>query len=179
MNQEAPGGYVCRPAEWIWIPGVINALSKLAKHGILISIATNQSCIGRRIIDEEQLHLIHKQVIRDATQKGVKFNGIYYCPHSPEEGCACRKPKHGLLDAAIRYSLIPRDQTVFIGDSLRDLQAGQSAGIRAWLVLTGKGLETRNVLQVQTFKDVDLEHVLIFKNLLEASEYIVRLKVKG
>jgi len=169
LNQEAPGGFVETPDQWIWLPRVLDALWKLSEAGILLSIATNQSCVGRGIIDEMMLDRIHNRMKHDAGQRGILFAGIYYCPHVPEDGCRCRKPLPGLLEMAIRQSGIPRDRTIFIGDAERDLQAGQSAGISSWLMRTGKGVDTETAFKKGHVKELDPGGVLVFDDLHAAS----------
>jgi len=176
LNLEAPSGFVETPEQWIWLPGVLNALSALAKAGICLSIATNQSCIGRGIIDTLMLDQIHNKMKQEAAQRGIQFAGIYCCPHAPDFGCYCRKPMPGLLEQAIRESMFPPQKTVFIGDAERDLQSGQSAGITSWLVRTGKGMDTETKLKKKLIKNLDPKKVRVFNNLNAACEAILSNK---
>ena len=168
LNQEAPGGFVRTPDEWAWIPGVLDGLSMLSSVNILLSIASNQSCIGRGIIDATMLDRIHDKMRLEAEQYNIRFAGIHCCPHDPDAGCDCRKPKSGLLEQAICASGILRESTVFIGDAERDLQAGKAAGIDVWLVRTGKGVETEASLKHGRIQGIDQKKVGIFNNLYDA-----------
>lgn len=179
LNREAPGGYVCTPEEWIWLPGTLEALSRLVRLGIRLSVATNQSCIGRGIIDTQALETIHAKMLREAAAYKVSFSGIYFCPHAPEAGCPCRKPEPGLILSAIRESGIPRTNTLFIGDSARDLQAGQAAGVSTWLVRTGKGEETEKMIQTNAIKGLEPTRIRIFDDLAAACEHIADLQRKA
>ncbi len=174
LNYEAPGGYVRTPAEWLWLPGAPEALSRLAQSGIKISVATNQSCIGRGIIGISELEQIHAKMKREAAAWGVSFDGVYSCPHAPDEGCRCRKPAPGLIETAVRKSGVPRRHTLFIGDSVRDLQAGQAAGICSWLVRTGKGKNTEAEIKNGKYKGLDAARIRTFDDLGAACEHIVK-----
>jgi D-glycero-D-manno-heptose 1,7-bisphosphate phosphatase len=165
LNQEAPSGFVEAPDQWVWLPGVLDGLSTLAKAGICLSIATNQSCVGRGIISALTLDQIHEKMKQEAAQRGVCFNGIYCCPHHPDFGCRCRKPMPGLLERAIRECGFSPAKTVFIGDAESDLQSGQAAGITTWLVRTGKGMDTEAALKQGLIKNIDPKGVLVFNNL--------------
>jgi len=179
LNREAPGGYVCTPEEWIWLPGVLKALSRLVQIGIRISVATNQSCIGRGIIDTQALETIHARMLREAAAYKVSFSGIYVCPHAPEAECQCRKPEPGLIVSAIRDSGIPKANTLFIGDSARDLQAGQAAGVSTGLVRTGNGEETEKMIQANAIKGLNSARIRIFDDLAAACEHIADLQLEA
>ncbi|MGM0656819.1 MAG: D-glycero-beta-D-manno-heptose 1,7-bisphosphate 7-phosphatase [Thermodesulfobacteriota bacterium] len=165
LNYEAPGGYVTDADQWVWIEGVLDALAKMYSAGIRLSVATNQSCVGRGIIDQQTLETIHDRMRRDAAAKGIFFSGIHFCPHTPDQGCRCRKPAPGLIEQAIRQSGISNNQTVFIGDSQSDLQAGRAAGITTWLVRTGKGKNTEAALKEGIIQGIRTENVQIFDDL--------------
>ena len=172
LNEEAPGGYVRSPAEFIWLPGALEALSKLVQSGITLSVATNQSCVGRGIIDLPDLARIHDKMKKEAAAYGVRFSGVYFCPHTPEAGCSCRKPRPALIEAAIRESGITRTKSLMIGDSARDLQAGQAAGIRSWLVRTGRGRETEAEISKGRINGLDAASVCVFDDLAAAGRQI-------
>ncbi|MCF8024274.1 MAG: D-glycero-beta-D-manno-heptose 1,7-bisphosphate 7-phosphatase [Desulfobacteraceae bacterium] len=168
LNYEAPGGYVTDPDQWAWIEGVLDALAKMAQAGLRLSVATNQSCVGRGIIDQQTLEIIHDRMRRDAAAKGIFFSGIHFCPHTPDQGCSCRKPEPGLIEQAVQQSGISKNQTVFIGDSQSDLQAGRAAGIATWLVRTGKGKNTEAALKDGMIQGIRTENVQVFNNLGQA-----------
>jgi D-glycero-D-manno-heptose 1,7-bisphosphate phosphatase len=165
LNYETPGGYVTDPDQWVWIEGVLDALDKMAQAGLRLSVATNQSCVGRGIIDLQTLVTIHDRMRRDAAAKGVFFTGIHFCPHTPDQGCRCRKPEPGLIEKAVQQSGISKNQTLFIGDSQIDLQAGRAAGIATWLLRTGKGKNTEAALKEGMIQGISTENVQIFDDL--------------
>lgn len=143
LNAEPrDGGYVTDWAQWRWLPGVLEGLAMLSSEGVCISIATNQSCVGRGILSRDQLDTIHARMLDEAARTGGVINHLFVCRHAPERGCGCRKPAPGLLRNALQATGIPRYATIAVGDDLRDLQAAKSAGIPAALVRTGKGTLT-------------------------------------
>lgn len=158
LNAEPrDGGYVLTPAQWRWLPGVPESLAGLSAAGIRISVATNQSCIGRGLVTRDDLDAIHAHMRDDAARAGATIDHVFVCPHAPEQACHCRKPAPGLLLDALAASGIPRRDTVLVGDDLRDLQAASAAGIPAALVRTGKGTRTEAALgraDVPVFDDV-------------------------
>lgn len=168
INEESPTGYILSPEEFIWIDGAIRAMAMLVTAGIEVSVATNQSCVGRGLIDEAGLDRIHDRMKKEASGAGVSFGSIVFCPHLPEDNCGCRKPAPGLLENAIRKSRFPAPETVFIGDADRDLQAAAAAGITAVLVRTGKGADTEKNLKKGLIRGVNPENVTVFDDLLSA-----------
>jgi D-glycero-D-manno-heptose 1,7-bisphosphate phosphatase len=179
LNIQAPGGYVLKPDQWHWEPGALEGLAELARAGIRISVATNQSCVGRGLMDLDGLEKIHGLMKMQAAKYGVSFSGIYFCPHAPDQGCACRKPLPGLLEQAIDESGIPAEQTLFIGDSETDLLAARAAGITAWLVRTGKGMETEEAFRKENKNVFCLAGFQVFNNLKDAAQTIVFCRNKG
>lgn len=140
LNAEPPdGGYVTDWTQWRWLPGVLEGLAMLSSERLCISVATNQSCVGRGFVTRNELDDIHARMVDEAAQAGATIDYVFVCPHAPAQGCACRKPAPGLLLEAMQASGIPRYETIVVGDDVRDLQAAKAAGIHAALVRTGKG----------------------------------------
>jgi D-glycero-D-manno-heptose 1,7-bisphosphate phosphatase len=147
LNEEpADGGYVLDPEAFRWVPGALAALARLRAAGVRVSVATNQSCVGRGILSLPDLERVHARMTREAAAAGGAIDAIFCCTHAPGEGCECRKPAPGLVAAAIRESGIDPRATLLVGDALRDLDAGRSAGIAVALVRTGKGRATEREL---------------------------------
>jgi D-glycero-D-manno-heptose 1,7-bisphosphate phosphatase len=140
LNREAPGhGYILRRADFHWLPGALEALALLHGAGIRLSIASNQSAVGRGLMDVAQLEDIMAHMRAQAAATGGAIDAVFYCPHAPEDDCDCRKPRPGLLTAAVKASGIDPALTVFAGDDLRDVQAAQAAGVAPVLLRSGKG----------------------------------------
>lgn len=141
INHDADD-YIKSPAEWVPIPGSLGAIARLTQAGYTVVVATNQSGVGRGYFDVETLHAIHDKMNRAVTLAGGRIEAIFFCPHSPQDHCACRKPRPGLLrDIAARLQ-IDLSGVPAIGDSLRDIQAARAVGARPILVRTGKGEKT-------------------------------------
>jgi D-glycero-D-manno-heptose 1,7-bisphosphate phosphatase len=134
--------FIKSPDEWIPLPGAFEAIARLNQAGYHVAVATNQSGIGRGLFDMAALNAMHAKMHRLAAASGAHIDAVFFCPHTPEDHCECRKPKPGMLQAiAERFELDP-ETTPMVGDSLRDLEAGAILGFPAHLVLTGKGRET-------------------------------------
>lgn len=140
LNEEAPDhGYILRAADFKWLPGSREALVRLSQAGLRISVASNQSAVGRGLMSQEQLDQVLEAMRTQAEAAGAHISGVYCCPHAPQANCDCRKPAPGLVLCAIEDSGIPAAQTLLVGDDVRDVEAAQAAGVRAALVRTGKG----------------------------------------
>jgi D-glycero-D-manno-heptose 1,7-bisphosphate phosphatase len=143
INQDS-AAFIKHPDEWIALPGSMEAIARLSRAGWRVVIASNQSGVARGLFSMDTLNAIHAKMRREAALAGGAIDAIFVCPHGPDDGCVCRKPKPGLLlDIARRYDIDLKNVPA-VGDSLRDLQAASQAGCSPWLVLTGNGEKTRN-----------------------------------
>ena len=136
--------YIKSPAEWKPIPGSLEAIARLNDHGYRVIVATNQSGIGRELFDMDTLSAIHDKMVKALAQVGGKVDAIFFCPHSAEAGCECRKPSPGMFQQIAERYGIDLNGVPTVGDSLRDLQAGAAMGCRPYLVQTGKGVKTQH-----------------------------------
>ena len=127
------------PDEWVAIPGSIEAIFRLKKANYLVTIASNQPGIARGLFSEDDLTQVHAKLEQQLAMRGVKIDGIFYCPHGPSDNCICRKPKPGMLLKIASQFGIELGQTTFVGDSMRDIRAAEMAGARPALVRTGNG----------------------------------------
>ncbi|PAA13195.1 D-glycero-beta-D-manno-heptose-1,7-bisphosphate 7-phosphatase [Pseudomonas fragi] len=134
--------YIKSVEEWIPLPGSIEAIAQLSKAGWTVAIATNQSGIARGYYDIATLDAMHNRLRALVADQGGEVGLIVYCPHGPDEGCACRKPKPGMLQTIANHYGADLAQCWFVGDSLGDLQAAQAVDSQPVLVKTGKGLQT-------------------------------------
>lgn len=134
--------YIKSPDEWHPLPGSLEAIAQLCKAGYHLVVATNQSGIARRLFDVATLGAIHAKMHRAVAEAGGQIDAIFFCPHGPDEGCACRKPRTGLFDEILARFGVATNDVHAIGDQLRDLQAAHAVGCRPVLVLTGKGRAT-------------------------------------
>ena len=136
--------YIKSPEEWRPIKGSLEAIARLTHADYRIVVATNQSGIARGLLDTRTLFAIHDTLIRALAQVGGRIDAFFFCPHKPEDGCACRKPAPGMLLEIARRFNVALDDVCMVGDAQRDLDAAATAGAKPVLVLTGKGVETRD-----------------------------------
>jgi D-glycero-D-manno-heptose 1,7-bisphosphate phosphatase len=141
INQDSDD-YIKSAAEWVPLPGALEAIARLTNAGFAVAVATNQSGIARGLFDVDTLQLIHRTLYARAAALGGRIDAIAFCPHGPDDNCGCRKPKPGLLREIAQRFATTLDGVPVIGDSLRDLQAARSVGAWPILVRTGKGAET-------------------------------------
>ena len=141
INADSPG-YIRGPAEWIPIPGSIEALARISQAGWLVGVCTNQSGLARGLITADDLEAIHDELKARVSALGGRIDGIFVCPHAPDADCACRKPRPGLLAQAADTLGLNLGATTLVGDSPRDLAAARTAGARPILVRTGHGIAT-------------------------------------
>jgi D-glycero-D-manno-heptose 1,7-bisphosphate phosphatase len=163
INQDSDD-FIKSPEEWLPIDGSLEAIALLNKHGYKVIVITNQSGVARGLFDTAMLEKIHAKMQHMTEAKGGKIDAIYYCPHGPDDGCNCRKPKTGLLEQFATDSHISLSGIAAIGDSLRDLQAAQAVGASPILVKTGKGKKTLN-------NNPNL-NIPVFDNLYDAATHL-------
>lgn len=169
LNREAESGWIIHPDEWVWERGAVDGLRRLTDAGCAVSVVTNQSCIGRGLATAAEVDHLHRWMSAELRRHGVELAGVHVCPHRPEDRCACRKPEPGLLLAALGTSGVERGAAIMVGDDVRDLEAGRSAGTNVALLRTGKG-STVGVLPT----DLD-----VFDDLWAFSEWLVGRRAAG
>lgn len=131
--------YIKSPEEWRPLPGAIEAIARLNHAGWHTVIASNQSGLGRGLFDVASLNAMHAKMHKMLAAQGARIDAVFYCPHSPDEGCHCRKPLPGLFEQIGERFGVDLKGTPTVGDGLRDLQAGIAVGCEPHLVLTGRG----------------------------------------
>ncbi|MEK7772566.1 MAG: D-glycero-beta-D-manno-heptose 1,7-bisphosphate 7-phosphatase [Pseudomonadota bacterium] len=165
INQSSDT-FIKSPDEWIPIPGSLEAIARLTHSGYRIIIATNQSGIGRGLLDMATYNAINDKMYKAVNQAGGRIDAIFFCPHSSTDKCSCRKPATGLFDEIMQRYGVNLTNVPAIGDSLKDLQAAVAAGAIPILVLTGKGQTTRTEKEMPA-------HTQIFENLAMAVDALV------
>ncbi|MDB5936886.1 MAG: uncharacterized protein JWQ01_4230 [Massilia sp.] len=141
INHDSPA-FIKSPAEWIPIPGSLEAIARLNQAGYRVVIASNQSGIARELFDMTILNAIHQKLHANAQTVGATIDAIFFCPHAAIDNCDCRKPKSGMFEEIGKRFKVSLKGVPTVGDSLRDLQAGFISGCVPYLVLTGKGQKT-------------------------------------
>lgn len=169
INHDSPD-FIKSVDEWQPIEGSLEAIAKLSRLGFTIVVATNQSGLARGLFDLDDLEAMHSKLSEMVETRGGSIAAIFYCPHGPDDGCSCRKPKTGLIDAIEVEFDVCAEGAPFIGDSLRDLETALAKDCHPILVRTGKGEETLNKLTTNPVEG--LESTPVFDDLAAAAAYI-------
>jgi D-glycero-D-manno-heptose 1,7-bisphosphate phosphatase len=134
--------YIKSPQEWRPIPGSLEAIARLHHAGFRVVVATNQSGVGRGLYDMATLNAIHEKMHKAIGQVGGRLDAVFFCPHTADSKCECRKPRAGMLQEIGKRYGVEMAGVPCVGDGLRDLQAADAVGAQPMLVLTGKGEKT-------------------------------------
>ncbi|TAJ75798.1 MAG: D-glycero-beta-D-manno-heptose 1,7-bisphosphate 7-phosphatase [Gallionellaceae bacterium] len=135
--------FIKTPEEWKPIPGSLEAIARLCQADYRVVVATNQSGIGRGLFDMSVLNAIHDKMHKACALMGGRIDAVFFCPHTAETNCNCRKPRSGMIEEIAERYNIGLQGVPAVGDSLRDLEATARLGAQPFLVLTGKGTKTR------------------------------------
>ena len=157
INKNIDNGYVTCWEAFEFLPNALKAIQKLTAAGYQLIIVTNQACINKGIISSRMLEAIHSRMVEQIEANDGKIRAIYHCPHRDEDGCDCRKPKPGMLIQAATEHGIDFSTAYLIGDSSRDIAAGQQVGCQTFLVLTGHGhkqIQTGTIKPGRVFDDL-------------------------
>ena len=158
--------YIKTVDEWQPIEGAIEAIARLHHAGWTVAVATNQSGLARGYYDETTLHAMHDKLRSLLAEQNAEIGLVAFCPHGPDDGCACRKPQPGMLLQVAEHYQAELSGVWFVGDSLRDLEAAVAVGAQPVLVKTGKGSQTAEAeLPVGT---------LVFADLAAAADQLLR-----
>jgi histidinol-phosphate phosphatase family protein len=158
--------YCRRVEDFELLPTVPEAIRLLNERGFKVVVITNQSGIARGYFTEETLARIHRKMVEELASQGARLDGIYHCPHHPDEGCKCRKPGTALFQQAAQELDIDFSLSYVVGDAQMDIDAGKALGCRTVLVTTGPK-EGRDVTDPPDYTA---------RSLMEAAEWIVREK---
>ena len=131
--------YLSDPAQVKLLPGAATALRDLLELGFGLIVVTNQSGVGRGFFDEVRLQQIHDRMLDLLRPEGVRFEGLYICPHTPEADCECRKPRTGLMRRASEDLSFELSESIVVGDKASDIEMGRRVGALTFLVRTGYG----------------------------------------
>ena len=163
--------HVKAPEEWSPIPGALDAVSRLNHAGWHAVVATNQSGIGRGMIDMASVNAVHAHMLRELIGVGGRIDAVFFCPHTPEDRCDCRKPLPGLMrDIGKRYG-IDLKHVPMVADTLRDLVAAQAAGCEPHLVCSGRAAAL-DAAQIQAILDA-VPSARVHADLAAFAEYLL------
>lgn len=164
LNHDSDA-YIKSVDEWIAIPGSAEAVGKLCKAGYTVAVATNQSGLAREYFSPATLDAMHEKMAGLAAEHSGQFAHIAFCPHLPTDGCDCRKPLPGLIHQIEKALNTSAQGAWMVGDSVKDLIAGTSAGCNVALVRTGKGEISERSLTSKGTEYEELKDTPIFDNL--------------
>ncbi|SDY93338.1 D-glycero-beta-D-manno-heptose 1,7-bisphosphate 7-phosphatase [Nitrosomonas sp. Nm33] len=136
---EVSQTFVKSPDEWKPLPGSLEAISRLTHAGYRVIVATNQSGIGRGLLDMATFNAINDKMFKAVHHAGGRIDALFFCPHTQQDKCHCRKPETGMFQEIMQRYSTDLKGVPAIGDSLRDLQAAVAVDAIPILVLTGKG----------------------------------------
>lgn len=159
------GKYVTNKREFKFIAGSIEGVKKLKEKGFKLFVVSNQAGVTKGLYSLKDLDDITKKMLIGLKKKGVLVDGVYYCTHTDEDNCSCRKPKTGLLDKALEESAIKAEEVFFIGDSFKDMKAARNFGAKTVLLLSGRE-------KISNRSSWEFEPDYVFDNLLLASHYL-------
>lgn len=163
---ESSDTFIKTPDEWIAIPGSLEAIARLTHAGYRVVIATNQSGIGRGLLDMATYNAINDKMYKAVNHAGGRIDAIFFCPHTNADKCNCRKPATGLFDEIMQRYGVNLKNVMVVGDSLKDLQAAAAVGAIPVLVLTGNGETTRAGKKIPA-------HTQIFADLAAVADELV------
>ena len=167
INRESRD-FVKSADEWQPLPGSIEAIGRLSRAGYTIAVASNQSGLARGLFDAPALEAIHAKLHMLVAEAGGTVDSIVYCPHGPDDGCNCRKPRPGLLQQLARHYKVELTGVPVVGDSLRDLEAALVVGARPILVRSGNGAQT------ETRLPEDWQTIEVYDDLAAAADALIR-----
>ncbi|WP_165959048.1 HAD-IIIA family hydrolase [Actinomadura sp. KC345] len=138
LNRDLARG-VRHQSDWEWLPEAREAVRMLSESGTRMMVVTNQANIGRGLLARAELNAIHRRMIDGLRPVRFSLDDVFACPHTPDDGCLCRKPRPGMILAALKRAQVRPDRTLLIGDQESDIAAAQAAGCWAIHVRSGKG----------------------------------------
>ena len=159
--------HLAEPDEVELLPGAIEGLKELNVLGLGLVVITNQSAVGRGNLDQDRLEAVHQRLRSLLASGGIQLSGIFVCPHTPDDGCFCRKPRPGLLESAARQFGVSPASSFVIGDKASDIECGRRVGATTVLVRTGYG--------AQVAKEGTATPDYTVNSLVEAAEVIQRV----
>ena len=169
--------YVKSADEWVPIPGALEAIARLNHAGWHTVVATNQSGLGRGTFDMATLNAMHTKMNQLLAKQGGRIDAVFFCPHAPDEACACRKPLPGLFEQIGERFGVSLEDVPVVGDTIRDLQAGAAVGCQPHLVRTGKGARL-DAAQIEALC-AQVPGTQVHADLTAFAEHIIRAERKG
>jgi len=164
INQDSEA-FIKSPEEWVPLPGSLEAIARANQKGYRVVVISNQSGLARGLFDIGILNRIHAKMLQQTARFGGRIDAIFYCPHGPEDNCACRKPKPGLLTGLAQRLGADLARATLVGDRESDLDAAAAVGAERILVRTGHGEDTLAKLS-------DTDGITVCDDLTAAVEHL-------
>jgi D-glycero-D-manno-heptose 1,7-bisphosphate phosphatase len=161
--------HVLRPEHVVPLPGVMDALATLRRLPVTIAITSNQSAVGRGLLDTDEALALHGMVLDHVHDAGGRIDASYICPHAPGDGCPCRKPRLGLFRAAVEAHDPDMARSAVVGDTVGDVLAALELGVTPALVLTGAGRDAAGELASRGL----LERCRVYPSVVEVARDVV------
>lgn len=166
INEEV--NYLHHPDDFHLLPRAARAIRELRRAGFRVVVVTNQSGLARGYFSQEDLAAVHQRMRSELAKARTSLDGLYICPHHPDDSCACRKPRGLLFQQAAQELGLSLTESYFVGDKVTDLMPGKVLGGRTVLVLTGYGQREQGLAKQQGFQP---DHIAA--DLYEAAEWII------
>ena len=163
-------GYLNDVSQFRMFPFAAGAIRKLNDANLPVIVVTNQSGVGRGFFAESMVHTVHEEMTQQLAAAGAHLTAIYYCPHTSEDECECRKPKPGMIRQAAREHGVDLARSFVVGDRYGDVELAQASGGRGVLVRTGYGDEDLRVNGAGWVRQPDF----VADDLSEAVEWILK-----
>jgi len=169
INKDS-SAYIKNPSEFHFIPKSPEAIALLTRHGFDVILITNQSAIGRKMVTQTVMDTIFDKLKRGVAKVNGHITDIFFCPHTPDAGCNCRKPHPGMITRALADYNIDPGQSLMVGDSAKDIECGLAAGCaKNLLVATGNG---KNAIKALAEKGIIPD--FYGADLFEVAQWIIR-----
>jgi len=172
INRDSPDYIKCWE-EFIFLPNTLEALKILTLKGYTLILITNQSIIHRQWILPEVLAEMHLRLKSTVASHGGRITDIFFCPHTPEQGCSCRKPKPGLIQQACQKYAIDLSDAIMVGDSAKDILCGKAAGCGRTILVQAANDPTGSIIARDVLALENVYPTAVVADLLEAARWII------
>lgn len=160
--------YIKSPSNFVFIKKSKEAIKRLKEHDFSVIVVSNQSGVGRGFFTERELEQVNNYLVDELAKEDIYLDGIYYCPHTPEENCECRKPSPKMIELAASKHKLDLKFSYFVGDKLTDVETGKQAGCRTILI-------TEDIAKLKfEAQEAWIEPDYVAKDLYEAVEWIIK-----
>ena len=172
INRDSPD-YIKSWEEFIFLPNSLEALKLLTQDGCTLIVITNQSVIHRRWVSPDVLEDMHRRLKSTVASHGGRITDIFHCPHTPEQGCSCRKPRPGLIAQACEKYAIDLSDAVMVGDNAKDILCAMAAGCGRTVLVQSADVPARGISALDSLARDGVRPSAVVADLLEAARWII------